>query len=71
MLELRVDLQARINAFERYIKAQFIEIDILDLGHIREEADKLRIEVCSQREPYNSHSSNHNPSGSDITSKRA
>lgn len=47
MLELRADLQERIDAFERCIATRFIEIGMMDLGHMREEVDIFQAEVSS------------------------
>lgn len=41
MSELCVNLQAHIDSFERCITAQFVEIEMSDLDHMREMVDTL------------------------------
>lgn len=53
------------------LQPQFVEIEMPDLGHIREEIDTLWAEVLSHREPYDGRSFSHTPNGLDITFMRA
>lgn len=52
MLDLRADLHVRIDAFKECVTTRFVKIKMLDLRHIREKVDILRVEVYSLTESH-------------------